>query len=250
MKVWNEIFAVAVVTLPGVTIAAQQSQDICQPKAYEMALRYQQQSAEIKAIQLQTYYLATERLRTILSQSKDAPEKLAIVLDLDETVLDNSALLVRDMKNCVDYTTWDTWSDWEIKGHPSLIPGSKAFINEANQSGLNIYYVSDRYGKNKASTIATLKELGLPQARKDHVLLYGKTKEQRRQSIADKYKIIMLLGDSLPDLSAEFKNKKGVHYNKDLVEKNKSHLGVDWFVLPNASYGSWTKYQLTSWEEK
>ncbi|KUJ00521.1 5'-nucleotidase, lipoprotein e(P4) family [Vibrio sp. MEBiC08052] len=243
----NAILSVALMAVSGLSWA---SDDICQPKSYEMALRYQQQSAEIKAIQLQTYHLATERLHTILKQSDQKPQELAVVLDLDETVLDNTPLLVRDMENCVDYTTWDTWSDWEIKGHPTLIPGAKAFIDQANKLGLNIYYVSDRFNENKSYTIETLKALGIPQAEKSHVLLYGKTKEQRRQSVAARHKIIMLLGDSLPDFAAGFKNKQDTDYNRNLVEKHKAHLGVDWFVLPNASYGAWKKASLNSWSEK
>jgi len=229
---------------------AASSDALCQPKSYEMALRYQQQSAEIKAIQLQTYHFATDRLSAILKENEKKPQELAVVLDLDETVLDNSTLLVRDMENCLDYTTWDTWSNWEINGHPTLIPGSKAFIDYANKSGLNIYYVSDRFGENKSSTINTLKELDLPQAEPSHVLLYGTSKEERRQSIAKDYDIVMMLGDSLPDFAAEFKNKKGTAFNRDLVEKDSDHFGVDWIVFPNASYGAWKTAELNAWKEK
>ncbi|MGP8306048.1 5'-nucleotidase, lipoprotein e(P4) family [Vibrio sp. YIC-376] len=247
MKI-NQLMSMLVLTTgPAMAVA---NDDICRAKGYEMALRYQQQSAEIKAIQLQTYRFATDRLHTLAKQGKDRPQDLAIVLDLDETVVDNSALLVRDMENCEDYTTWDTWSNWEIKGHPTLIPGSKAFIDEANKAGFNIYYVSDRYNENKPSTIKTLKSLGLPQVEESHVLLYGTPKEARRQTIAKEHQIVMLLGDSLPDLASEFKNKKDTAYNRELVEKNAQHLGVDWFVLPNASYGAWTKSALNSWNEK
>ncbi|MDC0609167.1 5'-nucleotidase, lipoprotein e(P4) family [Vibrio sp.] len=231
-------------------VLADSEQGLCQPKAYEMALRYQQQSAEIKAIQIQAYTLATYRLKEILQETKKSPKDLAVVLDLDETVLDNSPLLVRDMENCVDYTTWDTWSDWEKKGHPTLIPGAKDFIDFADKSGLNVYYVSDRFGENKPYTIKTLEELDLPQAEESHVLLYGTPKEARRQSIADNHDIVMLLGDSLPDFAAEFKNKKDTKYNRELVEKEASHFGKDWIVLPNASYGAWKKAELNAWEEK
>jgi len=247
MKTGQLMFMLAVISGP---VMADANDGICKAKEYEMALRYQQQSAEIKAIQLQTYRFATDRLHALMKEGSNKPQDLAIVLDLDETVVDNSALLVRDMENCEDYTTWDTWSNWEIKGHPTLIPGSKAFIDEANNAGFNIYYVSDRYSENKPSTINTLKLLGLPQAEDSHVLLYGTPKEARRQTIAKEHKIVMLLGDSLPDLASEFKNKKDTAYNRELVENNVQHLGVDWFVLPNASYGAWTKSALISWNEK
>lgn len=136
--------------------------NLCEPKAYEMALRYQQKSAEIMALQLQTYRFATERFNEKLKNLK-TPENYAVVMDLDETVLDNTPLLVRDTEQCHDYTKWDTWSDWEKQGKPGLIPGAKAFLDHVNQSKVRIYYVSDRMQENKADTLNTLKALGLPQ---------------------------------------------------------------------------------------
>ncbi|WP_131912684.1 5'-nucleotidase, lipoprotein e(P4) family [Celerinatantimonas diazotrophica] len=241
--------AIATVALFSSAAFAAKSANVCQAKTYEMGLRYQQQSAEIAALQLQTYHFAQQRLAEILRHKKDH-HKLAVVMDLDETILDNTALLVRDMQNCHDYTHWDTWSDWEVKGHPRLIPGAKAFIEYANRRGVNIFYVSDRYKKNKKYTMHTLKELGLPQVKDDHVLLYSTSKQQRREHIRKHYHIIMLMGDSLPDLSAIFKNKKGTHYNRELVEKNRKHFGRDWIVLPNAAYGAWTKAKLRAWHEQ
>lgn len=247
MKTGLSITILAVLTASGFASA---NQELCQPKSYEMALRYQQQSAEIKAIQLQTYRLASYRLDQIIGQTQESPQKLAVVLDLDETVIDNSPLLVRDMEQCVDYTTWDTWSDWEQQGQPTLIPGAKAFIDKADQAGLSVYYVSDRFGENKDATISTLNQLKLPQATASHVLLYGTSKQARRQAISQDHRIVMLLGDSLPDFSAEFKNKQSTTYNRKLVDDAADHFGVDWFVLPNASYGAWTDAELNRWQQK
>ena len=113
----------------------------CTAKSYEMALKYQQQSAEVMALQLQTYRLATARLAEKIAKPSPATQP-AVVLDLDETVLDNSALLVRDMQQCHDFTTWDTWGEWEKTGQPRLIPGAKAFLDFANQHRISISYVS------------------------------------------------------------------------------------------------------------
>ncbi len=73
----------------------------CPVAAYTMGLRYQQQSAEIRALQRQSWALATYRLKDILSEPQEG-KPLAIITDLDETVIDNSALLVRDLKACHD----------------------------------------------------------------------------------------------------------------------------------------------------
>ncbi|EKS7109284.1 5'-nucleotidase, lipoprotein e(P4) family [Enterobacter ludwigii] len=221
--------------------------DICEPKAYEMALRYQQKSAEIMALQLQTYRFATERFNEKI-KGLTTPENYAVVMDLDETVLDNTPLLARDAEQCHDYTKWDTWSDWEKQGKPGLIPGAKAFLDRVNQSKVRIYYVSDRMQENKADTLNTLKSLGLPQVSEDSVLLDTVSKEARRQSILKKQQIIMLFGDSLPDFAAQFKNKKPSEAQRELVEASADRFGSDWIVLPNAAYGSWSKATLEGWK--
>ena len=236
----------ALPVLSATAAATAAEHDLCEPKAYEMALRYQQKSAEIMALQLQTYRFATERFNEKLKDLK-TPENYAVVMDLDEMVLDNTPLLVRDMEQCHDYTKWDTWSDWEKQGKPGLIPGAKAFLDHVNQSKVRIYYVSDRMQENKADTLKTLNALGLPQVSDESVLLDTVSKEERRQSILKKQQIVMLFGDSLPDFAVQFKNKKPSEQQRELVEASAEHFGNDWIVLPNAAYGSWSKATPDSW---
>lgn len=228
---------------------ASQTVSDCQVKSYQMALRYQQQSAEINALQLQTFHFATQILQQ-KSRKLIKPAQYAVVIDLDETVLDNSPLLVRDMQQCHDFNQWDTWDSWETHGQPTLIPGAKAFLHAADQLKLHIFYVSDRSQKNKAITMARLKALGLPQVNDDQVLLNTASKQIRRESIASHYSIIMLLGDSLPDLDSEFKNQKSVMRQRQLVNNSANHFGEDWIVLPNAAYGAWEQASLNAWQSK
>lgn len=220
----------------------------CAPQEYGMGLRYQQQSAEIMALQLQTYRLATARFLQKVN-NMPSPEKAAVVLDLDETVIDNTPLLVRDLQNCHDYTRWDTWGDWEKRGRPALIPGAKAFLEEVDRHRVAIYYVSDRTQANKKATLATLKALGLPQVSDQSVLLDTAAKEARRRSIQKTHHIIMLFGDSLPDFAAQYKKPKAPQAQRQQVESDAAHFGDDWIVLPNAAYGAWTKAPLSGWKQ-
>ena len=230
-----------------ITAYAADAPGICAPKAYEMALRYQQKSAEIMALQLQTYKFARQDFLQKVAHLA-SPEKAAVVMDLDETVLDNSPLLVRDMENCHDYTQWDTWDAWEKTGHPGLIPGAKAFLQTVSDNKVHIFYVSDRSEANKQQTLATLRALGLPQVSAENVLLDTASKQARRETIRQHYNIIMLFGDSLPDLAAQFKNKKTTDQQRQLVRGSEAHFADDWIVLPNAAYGSWSDAQLTPWK--
>lgn len=217
----------------------------CAPEQYAMALRYQQQSAEIEALQRQNYALATAKLAQKIAEYPDT-NHLAIMTDLDETVIDNSALLVRDMLACHDFTSWDTWKVWEREGNPRLIPGALAFLNYADAQGVKIFYVSDRYQENKSSTLNTLKNLGLPQVNDQQVKLLGPSKNERRRAIQRDYRLVMQLGDSLPDFSEDFKHVD-LATQHNLVIKNAAHFGDDWIIFPNASYGSWSDAKLQAW---
>lgn len=220
----------------------------CQVKEFAMGLRYQQQSAEVRALQLQAYALARANLQAAIDKAGD-PSKLAVVSDLDETAIDNSALLVRDMEACHVYDTWDTWSDWELRGKPTPIPGALEFFDFADKAGVAVYYISDRFGEpeNKAATIATLKELGFPQVSDDHVLLYGTSKAERRAVVSKDHQIVLLLGDTLHDFDGVFR-KAPTDVKRAEVDKNAAHFGADWIVFPNATYGDWSTAPLTAWD--
>lgn len=246
MRVAIVTFAcVAAIGLSG-PVQADDAKTLCAQEAYAMGLRYQQ-SAEVEALQRQAYALATLRLdQAVAKHGPDA--KLAIITDLDETAIDNSPLLVRDMQACHDYTTWDTWKAWERDGNPRLIPGAGDFLAHADRQGVRIFYVSDRYDENKASTVATLKKLGLPQVEERSVLLLGPPKQDRRAAVAADFTVIMLLGDQLADFSEAFGSKVPLREQHDLVGKNAASFGTDWIVLPNSTYGTWRKAKLNAWD--
>ena len=238
----------SVIALAAPALAQDAAPAECQVKEFAMGLRYQQQSAEVRALQLQAYALARANLQAAIAKTGDA-SKLAVVSDLDETAIDNTPLLVRDMEKCHVYDTWDTWGDWELRGKPTPIPGALEFFDFADKAGVAIYYISDRFGEpeNKAATIATLKELGFPQVSDDHVLLYGTSKAERRAVVSKDHKIVLLLGDTLHDFDGVFR-KAATDVKRAEVDKNAAHFGADWIVFPNATYGDWSTAPLTAWD--
>lgn len=214
---------------------------------HAMGLRFQQQSGEIRALQLQAFRLATERLDAAVAQN-GGPDGLAIVTDLDETVLDNSLLYARVLADGRPVDDWRVWADWERRGTPHLTAGSKAFLDHADAAGVAIFYMSDRTDANKAATIATLQSLDLPQAREDRVLLLGEPKQGRRAWIAERFRIILQLGDTLHDFDHSF--AEGDHEaQRRMVAENADRFGRDWIIVPNAGYGRWTDAPLHVWDE-
>ncbi|TBU96435.1 5'-nucleotidase [Pseudomonas dryadis] len=218
----------------------------CSVAEFSMALRYQQQSAEVRALQLQAYNIATEKLDAAVAAADD-PAKLAIVTDVDETVIDNSALLARDLANCHSYDGWDTWLPWERDGDPVLIPGARKFLEHADSLGVVIRYVSDRSQEQKPHTLATLSKMGLPQVTPDSVLLLGPPKVERRAIVAADHRIVMLLGDTLHDFDARFR-KTPVPQQRAEVEAEAGKWGTEWIVFPNAGYGTWSQEPLNAWD--
>lgn len=218
----------------------------CAVSEYTMGLRYQQQSAEVRALQLQAYNFAKLRLDAIVKDAED-PSKLAIATDLDETAIDNTALLARDLANCHTYEVWDTWLPWERDGKPTLIPGALEFFNYADSLGVKVFYISDCAEEQQAYTVDLLNELGFPQVSDETVMLLGPTKVDRRAKITADHKLIMLLGDTLADFDGRFK-KTPLEEQKVTVDEESDKWGAEWIVLPNASYGSWADAPLTAWD--
>lgn len=211
---------------------------------FRMGLRFQPQSAEIRALQLQAYNIATAKLDAAVAAAADS-SKLAIVTDLDETVIDNTVLLACDLAGCHRYDAWDTWLPWEREGRPELIPGARRFLEHADLPGATIRYISDRADEQKEHTLATLNTLGLPQVSPQSVLLLGPPKVERRAIVSAEHRIV-LLGDTLHDFDARFR-KTPLGEQRDTVVAEADKWGTEWIVFPNAAYGTWSEAPLTPW---
>jgi len=217
---------------------------------------YMQTAAEYHAVCLQTYNLATERLRQKLAVTRHAGAPPAVVMDLDETVLDNSAFqsfLDRDKLNNSD-ALWAIW-ERDFPQEVGLIPGAKAFIEAAEQLGVTAVYLSNRDEKLRNSTIAALRKNGLSLEGIDNRLLLKTTtsdKTERRKIVEGRFNALIYLGDNLRDFSEEFKapqlasnddagQMKAIADRADRVRRANYHWGNDWFILPNPVYGEWQR---------
>jgi 5'-nucleotidase (lipoprotein e(P4) family) len=234
----------ALLAAPAAALAQDGTKD-CDVAQFTMGLRFQQQSAEVRALQLQAYNIATMRLDAAVEGTEDRA-RLAVVTDLDETVIDNTALLARDLADCHMYDAWDTWLPWERDGLPALIPGALDFLNHADSLGVTIRYISDRSDEQKLDTMATLTSLGLPQISDESVLLLGPPKVERRDIVAADHEIVLLLGDTLHDFDGRFR-RTPLDAQRATVAEEADKWGAEWIVFPNASYGTWSEAPLTAW---
>lgn len=207
---------------------------VADPSLY--ATLYQQFAAEYKALCFQAYNIATLRLEQALQRKYNRP--LSIVLDIDETVLDNIPYQAAALKGNFGYPV--QWDEWMNKADAAPLEGVVNFLQKAADEGVTIFYISNRKEKYKAATIENLKAKHLPFADEDHVLLRtdGVEKNTRRSLVAQNFEIIMFVGDNLGDFDGIF-DTNDAQLRTEATVKYANSFGEKWIVLPNPVYGNW-----------
>jgi len=122
------------------------------------ATLWMQHSAEYRACCLQTYKLAKVALAENL-KAKQTDKPAAVVLDIDETVLDNSyyeAYMAAEATSFRD----STWAIWTSKADATEVPGAIDFLKYAQSLGVEIIFISNRYPEELEPTMANMKKLG------------------------------------------------------------------------------------------
>jgi 5'-nucleotidase (lipoprotein e(P4) family) len=214
------------------------------------AILFMQKAAEYRALCLQAFNWGKMTLDFDDKTKKKLPKAQkkmlrAVVVDIDETVLDNSPAQAFGAKNRLPFDL-QRWYAWGEMRKAKAIPGAVEFANYAKQKGVRIFYVSNRDEVQKQATIDNLKVVGFPDVTAENVMLRQvdadnkpiSTKEPRRTAIAEKYRIVILFGDNLNDLSNVYENKSVADRFAE-VEKAKDFYGSKFIVLPNAMYGEW-----------
>lgn len=212
-----------------------------------------QNAAEYHALTSMVYQTASSNLAlakedsywsAILSQDnqyRNLPP--AIILDVDETILDNSAFQARMIKQGADFDI-DQWNQWVMEAKADPVPGSLEFTRRAAEEDIKIFYLTNREASVEEGTRQNLRALGYPLADSGDVILsknerndWTSDKINRRKFVAEKYRVLMLFGDDLNDF-VPAKNMSESE-RKRLVTDNQKRWGQKWYILPNPVYGSW-----------
>ena len=231
--------ALLVLTLAGSTVGKAQDAPT-ENTLITYPVLWQQTAAEYRALCYQAFNAATMQLET-LPKKKLRKGQLAIVTDLDETILDNSYYEAQQIKDGAEYSD-AAWKRWTNKSAATAVPGAVAFLKLAASKGVTIFYISNRDTTEVTSTVTNLKQLDLPNADKEHCLFLTNksSKEERRNKVSAKYEIVMLLGDNLNDFTTAFE-KKSIADRLAETDKVTNDWGRKFIVLPNATYGEWLK---------
>ena len=228
-----------------------------QAETETMGLLWMRTSAEYRALAYQGYNVAMNAVKMAVTDPSHQRKPLAIVLDADETVVDNTKLMGESIVNGNGRFDAPWWRQAVHQGKSQAMPGAVEFLNEVHKQGVEIFYVSNRYAPvNLDVTIQNFKELGFPSVDKDHVLLFEKDsdKQPRFDAIAKKYNVIVYMGDNAGDFPIGTKGKTLAERNS-IIDAHKEDFGTTFVVFPNPAYGSWVSalakgYQNLSPEEQ
>ena len=229
-----------------------------QPPANDQldAVLWTQTSIEHELIYRQVFASATRQLDAALADpSWDAlplpPRNLsglppAVVVDIDETVLDNVPLNARDILTNQVYS-YDRWNTWVDQAKAQALPGAVEFLQAADKKGITVYYITNREHSQVQATVDNLRLRGFPVQRNEQVLAAstptghceqaGYGKNCRRQWVAAHARVLMLAGDSLGDFVQAEHNT--LADQRKAAEPYLAWLGQRWFLLPNPTYGNW-----------
>ncbi len=200
-----------------------------------------QKSAEMHAMYYQCYSYAKTALDNQLKKQK-TKSKNAVVLDIDETVLDNSPYQGMLIQKGLTYTS-ETWRSWTKLAQAKALPGVVEFTNYAKSKGVEVFYVSNRDDDEREATIRNLNNEKLPCADEKHVYLRVNkvsSKMLRFEQIAKEYQILLFVGDNLGDFEQVFEKRTNNFGFKD-VDSLKHLFGERYIMLPNPMYGEWEK---------
>lgn len=221
------------------------------------AVAWVQTSVEYRALSEQTYRAAADHLDAALKEKHwDAlvPDergnaaiglKPAVVMDVDETVLDNSPYQARLVRDGADYDEV-SWAQWVAEKKAKPVPGVVDFARAATAKGVTVLYISNRAVHLEQATLANLKAVGLPVDEGVFLGLgtvvegceqHGSEKNCRRRLAGQKYRVLMQFGDQIGDFVQVVANTR--EGRDQLYGEYHDWFGERWWMLPNPTYGSW-----------
>ena len=205
-------------------------------------LHWFRNSAEYRALSLQTYRAATARVRE-LSQGLQ-PGSWAVILDVDETALENSDFRVRLINAGGDPNTFtdSMWYSWIRERAAREVPGAAQFTNVVHQLGGRVVFVTNRDDVVCDDTKANLLQLGftadimLCRAKKfsDKNPRFEAVQRGSGETGGSPMRVVVWVGDNILDFPALAQTARTQAGGLDL-------FGDRYFLLPNPIYGSWQR---------
>ena len=217
------------------------------------ATYWTQRSVEFKATALTAFALAHIRLDQALAdkswtaapgEQKAGYESLppAVILDVDETLLDNSGYQAWMAINNTSFSP-QTWTAFVNSETSTPIPGAVEFAKYADSKGVKVFYVSNRVVEEEPATRRNMERYGFPMGGNVDTFLTSRekpdwtsAKSTRRAYITKDYRVLLNIGDNFGDFTDEYRG--GEAERLKVLEAHKGLWGKQWIMIANPTYGS------------
>lgn len=200
-------------------------------------MHWARNSAEHRAIYLEVYRAAGERLRTLAAGRASA--SWGVILDADETILDNSEYERSRVPFGGKYDA-AAWTAWVKQQRAPALPGAVEFAAHVHELGGKVVVVTNRAPEECDPTRANLASVRFAA---DLVLCKTTTgdKNPRFDSVQNgtaapgfaAISVLEWIGDNIqdfPGLTQAIRTQDDAAFAK---------FGDTFFALPNPMYGSW-----------
>ncbi|MFI5167420.1 MAG: HAD family acid phosphatase [Thermoanaerobaculales bacterium] len=207
-----------------------------------LQIKYVRDSAEYSTLMAQTYRVAADAVGRA-KQALPTSATWAVVLDIDETVLDNSVYQLERATYGIGFDS-GSWSAWVERAQAPAVPGVSDFLAAMRLAGGRVAFITNRAEAMRVATIRNLASVGV--WREGDLLCLkqpsaGSSKAARRAELRDgkgqcawpgkPARVLAYLGDQIGDFPAV-----GEEPGTSWAEA----FGLRYFLLPNPMYGDWT----------
>jgi 5'-nucleotidase (lipoprotein e(P4) family) len=223
------------------------------PSDMLLATLWTQRAIEYKGNALTVFALARIRLDEAMAdkswtaapvEQKGDYQNLpsALILDIDETLLDNSLYQVWMMKNNQTFST-KTWNQFCAAQVSTAIPGALEFTKYADSKGVKVFYITNRAAETEKDTRENMQKLGFPMGGNVDAFLmqnekpeWGGAKSTRRAVVTKDYRVLLNIGDNFGDFDDRYRSSEADRAKA--FEADMPYWGKQWLVIANPTYGS------------
>ena len=244
------VLVAALATFSG---TAARAQDAVPASDMLLATLWTQRAIEYKANALTVFTLARIRLDEALAdkswtaapgEQKGEYQGLppAVILDVDETLIDNSRYQVWMLKNNQSFST-KTWNEFCAAQISTAIPGAVEFVKYADSKGVKVFYITNRDAVTEKDTRENMQKLGFPMGGNVDTFLmqneqpgWGSAKSSRRAVVTKDYRVLLNIGDNFGDFDDRYRSSEADRIKA--YEADMPYWGKQWLMIANPTYGS------------
>ncbi len=235
-------------TFAGLSSAPSAAQDVSDADSLRnpllWATAYKQTAAEFYALCHQAYNLAGMRIDIALAQHKPGDRPLAVITDMDNTILHALSYwghLINEGRDFFDDAIWDEWLPNNLI---TAAPGSIDFFNYCVSKDVDVFYVTNRNQGERTFeyALAHLRHLNFPIDSEGKLFVFRESsdKSPAKEKIEETHDVALMLGDNLNDYRRDY-YVKDIDERRSLMERDREDWGTKFILIPNPTDGHWVR---------